>query len=138
MTTFRPILTLASVTSLLLLALLLTLRPVQGQATLLLRLYHDHNHDGQAQPDEPTPGHAYSLAWSDGQHRLSSTGRTDPAGYVQATTFITGAWTLQSDCLTYTFVITGPVTGQAVTDLPVCPTYTLHLPVVINGGGSHD
>lgn len=133
MTTFRPILTLASVATLLLLSLLLTLRPVQAQATLLLRLYHDRNQDGQAQPGEPIPGHAYSLAWSDGQHRLSSTGRTDPAGYVQATTFITGAWTLQSDCLTYTFVITGVVAGQPVTDLPVCPTYSLYMPVVRQG-----
>lgn len=133
MKTFRSFLPLASITSLLFALLLLTLRPAHGQASLLLRLYHDRNQDAQAQASEAAAHHAYTLAWTDGDHALSSTGLTDAAGYVYGSTFITGTWTLQSDCLTYTFVITDTVAGQPVIDLPVCPTYSLYMAVVHQG-----
>lgn len=106
------------------------LAPLILAAPILIQLYHDLNLDGQRQSTEPPAAQqSYSLRWTDGQHTLSSTGQTDADGTVQATDYVTGTWTLRSDCINYTFIVTGDVAGQAVVNLSTCP-HLLYLPVL--------
>lgn len=99
-------------------------------APILIQLFYDLNRDGQQQPTEPAAAvHAYNLAWHDDAHALSSTGLTDATGALQQTDYITGTWTVQSDCLTYTFTVAGDVAAQPLIALPICGP-AVYLPVI--------
>ena len=100
---------------------LFRLAPILLAAPILVQLFYDLNRDGQQQPTEPAAAeHSYSLTWSGEGLTLSSTGITNADGTIRQTEWSTGTWTVRSDCLTYTFTVTGDVAAQPLLNLPIC------------------
>ena len=108
---------------------LLWLSATAADIPLLLSLYHDTNHDGQRQSEEPAASdYAYALSWTNGTQSLSATGITDANGMI-ATRVTTGTWTVSGDALSWQITVDGDVVGAGVQDVGV-GRHGLWLPVV--------
>lgn len=87
---------------------------------LVLRLYHDENHDGQFNgPDRLASLYPYEWMFTNGSVELGGTGITAGDGTISTEVF-TGTWTLRGEAVYWQMTIKGDeVIDASVREIPV-------------------